>query len=258
MGKKIAIISQKGGVGKTTTVVNLGYCLADEGKKVLLIDMDPLRSMTCVLGMEDRPFGIAELLQYTMTRTPLPPKSEYVVTVNGVDCIPCSDELSVIAQRMVNIPKFEKVFHKTIAGLVSGYDYIIVDCGSRLDLLNVMVIATVDSLIIPVVPDKPSIYGLTTLMATILRTKKAVNQNLEIDGILLTMVESRTNLTKILTDYVEREFGQFLHVFKARIPRSITANEALGQGHSVSHYQKRNPAAVAYKEFAKEVLELGS
>jgi len=256
MGKKIAVISQKGGVGKTTTVVNLGYCLADEGKKVLLIDMDPSRSLTCMLGLEKETFGIAELLENTINKVPLPPKSDYVKEVNGIDCMPCTNKLTLIAQAIITVPKNEMLFKRTIAGIASGYDYILVDCGSRLDLISVMIVAAVDGVILLTMPDMPAVYGIPAMVTSILKTKKSVNPDLEIDGVLITMFEKRTNLTKKVVEYIEEEFGKFLPVFKTRIPRSITVNEALGEGQSIVRYQKGNMAAIAYREFAKEVLEI--
>lgn len=257
MAEKIAIISEKGGVGKTATTINLGYELAAAGKKVLLIDMDPLGSMTCGFKLKTRECTIAELLRCTIDKTPMPSKDTYMVHVNGVDIIPCSEELVVIAQDINITPKFEQILKRTIAGLIGGYDYVLFDCASKLDFFNVMVLNASDSIIIPTTADTFSVDSLRRLMGAINNVKRFYNQELQILGFLVTLFEKRTTLNNDFDDLIQKEFGPFFRVFESRIPRSVTVNESLGQGYSIGNYQKRNPAAIAYKNFAKEVLDLG-
>jgi chromosome partitioning protein len=258
MCKVIAIVNQKGGVGKTTTAVNLGYALAASGKKVLEIDLDPQGSLTVSFGYDnndDIEMTIATLMAKAIKEEKLPEKDQYIISTGNVDLLPCNIELSAIEVSLVNAMSRELILKSVIEELRSEYDYIIIDCSPSLGMLTINALAACDSVIIPVTAEYLSAKGLELLLKNIVRVKKRINPNIEIDGILLTMFVERTNLSKEITEMITEAYGNVINIFSQRIPKSVTVGYSVLKSKSIIEYAKTNKVALAYQEFAKEVID---
>lgn len=257
MCKVIAIVNQKGGVGKTTTAVNLGHALSAAGKKVLDIDLDPQGSLTVSLGYDDNDnmkTTIATLMGMAIDEETFPEKNQYIISTNTIDLIPCNIELSAIEVSLVNAMSRELILKAVIEDLKSNYDYIIIDCSPSLGMLTINALAACDSVIIPVTAEYLSAKGLELLLKNIVRIKKKINPNIVIDGILMTMFVERTNLSKEITQMIAEAYGNAINIYKQRIPKSVTVGYSVLNNQSVIEYAKTNKVALAYQEFAKEVL----
>ena len=192
--KVISIVNQKGGVAKTVTTLNLGYALAEMGKKVLLIDFDPQSSLTVCFGYDNTDSiktTIYNLMSLGIEEKSLPKKEEYIITSGNIDIIPCSLELSAIEIALVNVMSRELVLKSIVDEIKDDYDYVIIDCSPSLGMLTINALAACDSVIIPVTPQYLSAKGLELLLRNIIRVKKRINPNIEVDGILLTMYADR-------------------------------------------------------------------
>lgn len=256
--KIIAIVNQKGGVGKTTTTLNLGYALSKQGKKVMLVDLDPQGSLTISLGLEDADDirnTIANLMALAIEDKPLPEKSEYIKHIGKIDLIPCNIELSAIEVSLVNAMSREMILKYIMQEFKEDYEYIIIDCSPSLGMLTINALAACNSVIIPVTPEYLSAKGLELLLMTIKRTKKRINPDIRVDGIILTMYMERMKLSKEIKQMIEEAYGQTIHIYKNCIPKSIRVGESTLRNQSVIEYDKKNKVSVAYNEFALEVLE---
>ncbi len=259
MGKIIAIVNQKGGVGKTTTTMNLGYALAEKGKKVLLVDFDPQSSLTICMGYDDPdglPCTIAILMQHMMEDTELPKEYVFHQQRNGIslDCIPCCLELSAIEVSLVNTVCRESILKGILQEQKHKYDYIIVDCSPSLGMLTINALAAAQSVIIPVTPEYLSAKGLEILLKNILRVKRKINPSLEIEGILFTMYKERMRLTQTVEEIIRNTYEKEVPVFSVRIPCSIKVGESTLQSQTIMQYAASNKAAAAYQELAREVV----
>lgn len=264
MCKVKAIVNQKGGVGKTTTALNLGYALANEGNKVLWIDLDPQGSLTISLGFDenqDFKYTIASLMAKAIEEEELPEKDEYIVKVGTVDLIPCNLELSAIEVSLVNAMSREIILKSIINECKEYYDYIIIDCSPSLGMLTINALAASDSVIIPVTPEYLSAKGLESLIKTIIRVKKRINSNIQIDGILLTMFSEKANLTSKITNMINSAYGDAIYIFKSYIPRSVSVGDSILENISIFEYARKNKnnktarkVADSYSEFAMEVI----
>lgn len=260
MTKVIAIVNQKGGVGKTTTTLNLGYALANQDKKVMLIDLDPQGSLTISLGMDNNDElknTIASLMALAIEDKQLPEKENYIMHTGKLDLIPCNIELSAIEFSLVNAMSREMILKYIIDEFKSDYNYIIIDCSPSLGMLTINALAASDSVIIPVTPEYLSAKGLELLLMTIMRTQKRINPHIQIDGILITMYTQRMNLSKAVKKMIEETYGETLHIYESCIPKSIKVGESTLQSKSIIEYDEKNKVSLAYKEFAQEVLEYG-
>lgn len=263
MGKIIAVVNQKGGVGKTTTTMNLGYALAEKGKKVLLIDFDPQSSLTVCMGYDDTdslPCTIATLMQRIMEDMELPEDFRYIyhhTSDNGtaLDFIPCSMELSAVDVSLVNAVCRESILKGILTELKADYDYIIIDCSPSLGMLTINALVAAQAVIIPVTPEYLSAKGLEILLKNILRVKRKINPELEIEGILFTMFKERMRLTQTVEDIVCNTYKQAVPIYETKIPYSIKVGESNLQSQSIIQYAKQNKVALAYKALAKEVEE---
>jgi chromosome partitioning protein len=257
MSKVIAMVNQKGGVGKTTTALNLGYALKAKGKSVLEIDLDPQGSLTVSLGYDDNDsinITIATLMARTIEEQSLPKKEEYIVKAGTLDLIPCNIELSAIEVSLVNAMSRELILKSIIDELREFYDYIIIDCSPSLGMLTINALTACDSVIIPVTPQYLSAKGLELLLKNIIRVKRRLNPEIVIDGILLTMFASNTNLSKVIKDMIEEAYGGQIHIFSTKIPNSVKLGYSILNNKSVIEYAGKNQVAVAYTAFAGEVL----
>ena len=258
--KVIALTNQKGGVGKTTTAVNLGVCLSKQGKKVLLVDADAQANLTMSLGYprpDDLPISLATIMQDIIDDKPFDVQKGILHHSEGVDLLPSNIELSGLEVRLINAISRERVLTACINEVKKNYDYVLIDCMPSLGMLTINALAAADSVVIPTQPHYLSAKGLELLLRSVSKVRRQINPHLRIDGILMTMVMPRTNISKEVTALVRSAYGQNIKVFDAQIPHSIRAVEATAEGKSIFAYDKGGKVAVAYEQFGKEVADIG-
>lgn len=258
--KVIALTNQKGGVGKTTTAVNLGVCLSKQGKKVLLVDADAQANLTMSLGYprpDDLPISLATIMQDIIDDKPFDVQKGILHHSEGVDLLPSNIELSGLEVRLINAISRERVLTTCINEVKKNYDYVLVDCMPSLGMLTINALAAADSVVIPTQPHYLSAKGLELLLRSVSKVRRQINPHLRIDGILMTMVMPRTNISKEVTALVRRAYGQNIKVFDVQIPHSIRAVEATAEGKSIFAYDKGGKVGAAYEQFGKEVADIG-
>ena len=258
--KVIALTNQKGGVGKTTTAVNLGVCLSKQGKKVLLVDADAQANLTMSLGYprpDDLPISLATIMQDIIDDKPFDVQKGILHHSEGVDLLPSNIELSGLEVRLINAISRERVLTTCINEVKKNYDYVLVDCMPSLGMLTINALAAADSVVIPTQPHYLSAKGLELLLRSVSKVRRQINPHLRIDCILMTMVMPRTNISKEVTALVRRAYGQNIKVFDVQIPHSIRAVEATAEGKSIFAYDKGGKVAAAYEQFGKEVADIG-
>lgn len=259
MAQIIAIANQKGGVGKTTTTLNLAYSLHNMGLKVLTVDFDSQANLTTCFGVEapnEIETNIADLMMLMMDENELPEPESYVLSHEGVDFIPSSISLSVIDAKLRLEMGAEQMLANILEPLRDSYDYILIDTCPSLGSLTINALAAADKVIITVNPQLLAMMGLQDFMKTVKKIKKRINTKLEVSGILLTMCDSRTNLCKILKEQVYDEYNKVVPVFKTSIPATIKVGESIYYGMSIQQYSPKATAGIAYREFAKELVAL--
>ena len=255
MCRVIAVSNQKGGVGKTVSCVNLGIGLAQEGKKVLLIDADPQGSLTISLGYEEpdeMEYSLATLMMNIVNDEKLNIEKTILHHKEGVDIIPANIELSAIEVSLVNAMSRELILRSMVDRLREFYDYIIIDCMPSLGMMTINALACADSVLIPVQAAYLPVKGLQQLIKTIGRVKKQLNPKLKIEGILLTMVDNRTNYARDISLMVYDTYSASIKVFETEIPMSVRASEVSVEGGSIYSYDPKGKAAFAYMALTKE------
>jgi len=257
MCRVIAIANQKGGVGKTTTTSNLGIGLARQGKKVLLIDADAQGSLTASLGIREPDrleITLATIMGNIINDEEI--RSDYGILSHdeGVDFIPGNIELSGLETSLINVMSRETVLRTYIDLQRDNYDYILIDCMPSLGMITINVFTCADSILIPVQAAYLPIKGLEQLIKTIGKVKRQINQRLEIEGILLTMVDNRTNYAKDISNLLIENYGSKVHIFENSIPMSVRAAEISAEGVSIYKHDPNGKVASAYKSLTKEVL----
>lgn len=252
MGKTISIFNQKGGVGKTTTNINLGACLAIKGKKVLVLDIDPQGNTTSGLGISKR--GLRNTMYEVLIIDGYDPRNAIRKTsVEGLDIIPASVELAGAEVEMVQLEGREKRLKRAIDTIKDDYDFIFIDCPPSLGLLTINSLTAVDSVLIPIQCEFYALEGVSQLMSTIELVKKNMNRNLEIEGVILSMFDGRTNLSIQVVEEVKKYFKS--KVYSTVIPRNVRLAEAPSYGLSIVEYDAKSTGAKAYMEFADEFFE---
>lgn len=258
--KVIALTNQKGGVGKTTSTVNLGIGLAKQGKRVLLIDNDPQASMTLSLGFkhpDNLSPTVTDVMNNIMDDGEVTKEFPVIKSKEGVDVLPANLELCGIELRLVNEISREQVLKTYVDTVRKDYDYILIDCMPSLGMLTINALVAADRVLIPTQPEFLSAKGLETLIKNISRVKKRMNPNLTIDGILLTMVDSRTNLSRDVSALIKQTFSGITKIYNTAIPRSVKAAEATSEGKSIFALEPKSKVAAAYFYLSKEVLDNG-
>ena len=250
MGKIIAIANQKGGVGKTTTSVNLSTSLAVLGKRVLLVDLDPQGNSTSGLGINK---GALKRSLYDVLVEDAAPRGAILQTdVERLDIMPSTVDLAGAEIRLVGIKKREYQLKSVLEKLKSKYDYILIDCPPSLGLLTINGLAAANSVLIPLQCEFYALEGLGQLMNTIGMIQKSFNPRLNLEGILMTMFDGRTNLANQVVEQAKEHFGT--KVYQTVIPRTVRLSEAPSHGVPISRYDKNSKGAEVYMDLAKEVL----
>ena len=251
MGKAIAIFNQKGGVGKTTTNINLGACLALMGKKVLILDIDPQGNTTSGIGIKKKSldYTVYDLLIEEDFNT----KNAVLHTnIKGLDIIPASVDLAGAEIELVQLDGREKRLKKAIDKVRDSYDYIFIDCPPSLGLLTINSLTAVESVLIPLQCEFYALEGVSQLVSTIDLVRRNLNPDLQIEGVILSMFDGRTNLSVQVVQEVKKHFGSL--VYSTVIPRNIRLAEAPSHGMAITEYDPKSKGAAAYREFAKEFL----
>ncbi len=257
MSRVICVCNQKGGTGKTTTVANLGIGLARAGKRVLLIDGDSQGSLTASLGYRDPDsldISLAAIMEKLINEDEMNPKEGILHHPEGIDLMPANIELAALEVSMVNIIGRERILKNYIQLVEDSYDYIITDCNPSLGMITINALACANSVLIPVQSSFLPVKGLQQLIKTIGIVKRQLNEKLQIEGILLTMVDGRTSFSKDICDMVRDTYGDKVRIFKENIPRSVRAEETTAEGVSIFVHDKNGKVARAYQALAEEVL----
>lgn len=251
MGRIIAIANQKGGVGKTTTTINLSACLAEKGQKVLAIDMDPQGNMSSGLGL-DKDSIDKTIYDMIIGENDI----EEVIdrgTIENLDILPSNVDLSAVEIELIDVDNKEFVVKDAIQKVKDNYDFIIIDCPPSLSLLTINAMTTADSVLVPIQCEYYALEGLSQLIHTVELVKERLNSNLEIEGVVFTMYDARTNLSLQVVENVKDNLQQ--NIYKTIIPRNIRLAEAPSYGTPINQYDPKSAGAESYMKLAEEVID---
>lgn len=257
MGKVILIGATKGGVGKSVSSYNLAYSLASFGKKVLAVDLDSQANLITCFGVEDTaavPITIGHLMMAQMEDEKLPDPAEYIMNRNGVDFIPSSMVLSAVDAKLRLEMGAERMLANIIEPLRDSYDYLIIDTCPALGALTINALVAADSVVVTVNPQLLAMMGLQDFLKTIKKIKSRINPKLEMEGILLTMCEARTNLCKVISEQVAETFEGQIKIFNSKIPSTVKVGESIYYSAPLLEYAPETKACKAYLDFGKELI----
>ena len=251
MGRIIAVANQKGGVGKTTTSINLAACLAEKGKKVLAVDMDPQGNLTSGLGVDKDSVekSIYELIIGEVDIKEVINKE----VLENLDIIPTSIDLSAAEIELIGVDDKEYILRNAIDQVKDQYDFVIIDCPPSLSMLTINAMTTADSVIVPIQCQYYALEGLSQLIHTVELVKDRLNSKLEIEGVVFTMYDARTNLSLQVVENVKDNLQQ--NIYKTIIPRNIRLAEAPSYGLPINKYDPKSTGAESYMRLADEVIE---
>ena len=254
MAEIITVANRKGGVGKTTTTLNLAYSLKELGKKVLVIDLDPQANLTrwFDVGNTENIKNIGHLLMTEMEEESYLVE-DYTKSYDEIDIIPSSIYLSAVETQMRVETGSERILSEIVNQIKECYDYVLIDTSPSLNILTINALCASDSVLITADTQLFAIVGISELLKTIQKIKKRVNASLTIKGILLTMCDNRTNLSKLLTQQVEEMYQGKIAVFQTKIPKTVKVGEAIYSGQSIKKYAKGSSVDIAYDNLAKEI-----
>lgn len=257
MCKVIAICNQKGGVSKTTTTVNLGAGLVREGKKVLVIDADPQGNLSQSLGIEnpdELEIALPNIMEQIMTGEDVDVKKGIVHHKEGLDLMPCNIDLSAVDVSLVHVLSREFIMKTYVDSMREFYDYILIDCMPSLGVITINSLTASDSVLIPVQAAYLPVKGLEQLIKTISLVKKLLNQEIQFEGILISMLNARTNYAKDIMELIREYYGDAIPIFESKIPFSVKAAETSAAGVSIFTLDKKHPVAQAYEKLTEEVI----
>lgn len=258
MSNIIAIANQKGGVGKTTTTLSLGVALAKQGKKVLLIDADPQGDLTTCMGyynQDELQNTIGTLMSDVICDIEVKAENAILHHKEGIDLIPSNLDLSAIEFSLVNAMSREFTLKNSIKDIKNNYDYVLIDCMPSLGMITINALACSDKIIIPVQGEYLAAKGMGHLLKTVNRIHKQINPSLKIGGVLLTLVDKRSNLSKDVRNTLNKSYGQHVRIYDTEIPKAINTAKSTSTGKSIFEFDSSSPVAEAYKNLAKEVLD---
>lgn len=258
--KVIALCNEKGGVAKTTTAVNLGANLAMKNHKVLLIDADPQGSLSISLGIknpDELNITLANKLDALMNDKYIIANEGILKHSEGMDLLPSNIELSGVETSLFNTMSRETILKNYINTIKQDYEYVLIDCMPSLGMMTINALTASDSVIIPSQPSYLSAKGMDLLFKSISKVKRSINPNLKIDGVLMTMVDGRTNNAKAVISTLRGTVGKNIHIFDTEIPHSVRAAECALEGVSIFRHDPKGKVAEAYDKFTEEVIHLG-
>lgn len=257
MSKVIAICNQKGGVGKTTTTASLGVALANHGKNVLLVDLDPQGDLSTSFGFTN-PDALDETITTMMMKAineaDFEPYEGIKRTEEGIYLMPANLELSALEMSLVGTMNRERVLREYVNKVKKHFDFVIIDCMPSLGMITVNALAAADSVIIPVQAHYLPAKGMSQLLKTVDRVKKYVNPDLKVDGVLMTLVDNRTSFAKEVPEIIRRSYGESLRIFETQIPTRIKAAETAAHGVSIFTYDSKSDIAKSYDSLSREVI----
>jgi len=256
--RTIAIANQKGGVGKTTTTFSLGVALANAGKKVLVVDADPQANLTTYMGYFDEdniPVTLSTLIERYIAGKEIRAEDAILKNDEGLSLIPSHINLAVTAENLSNAMRREDAMKECFEELKTQYDYIIIDCAPSLNMITTNALTVADEVIIPVQSQYLSAVGMGNLLESIAQVRRKLNKDLQVGGVLQTMVDKRTKLPTTIKNVIEKSYGNIVKIYDTQIPFAVKTAESTSKGKSIFAYDEKSKVAEAYSFFAEEVLK---